>query len=286
MTQGLWQPSATMAALRQRAQVAAQVRAFFAARDVLEVHTPVWASHTVTDPHVDPVVAADGYLQTSPEYAMKRLLAAGAPSIYQLGPAFRAGESGRLHHPEFTMLEWYRLGFDDAALMAELAELVDQVLGPAPYTYQTYAQLLARAPRGAQTPLDEDLAIALAIEQLGPVRVFVTDYPPERAALARLRADGNSAARFELVVNGVELANGYFELGDPALLRERFAADNAERRRLGKPEMAIDEDFLAAMAHGLPDCAGVAVGFDRLVLLALGAGRLGEVMAFGPPADG
>ncbi|MFK7912483.1 MAG: EF-P lysine aminoacylase GenX [Pseudomonadales bacterium] len=283
MTQALWQPSASIAMLQQRARIAAQVRDFFAEREVLEVHTPVLAAHTVTDPHVDAIAAAHGYLQTSPEYAMKRLLAAGAPSIYQLGPAFRAGEAGRLHAPEFTMLEWYRLGFDDAALMQEVSELVDLVLGAAPYQQRPYADLLASSP----LPLDhdEDLRVVAALEQLGPVRVFITDYPAARAALARLRPGTEVAARFELVVNGVELANGYHELGDAETLRARFAADNAARETLGKPAMGLDDAFLAAMAHGLPDCAGVALGFDRMAMLALGAQRLSEVMAFGPDAD-
>lgn len=277
--QALWQPSATVAVLRQRAGIAAQVRHFFHERDVLEVQTPVLATHTVTDPHVDAIRVADGYLQTSPEYAMKRLLAAGAPSLFQLAPAFRAGESGRLHASEFTMLEWYRLGFDDTALMAEVAALIDAVLGPAPYQYKSYAELLASSPLGADA--DEDLRMVAAVEQLGAVRVFVTDYPAPRAALARLKLGAAVAARFELIVNGVELANGYHELGDAQVLRERFAEDNRQREALGKEPMALDEPFLAAMEHGLPDCAGVALGFDRLVMLALGAGRLSEVMAFG-----
>lgn len=283
MTQAFWQPSATIAMLKQRARITDQVRGFFAQRQVLEVQTPVLAAHTVTDPHVDAIPAAQGYLQTSPEYAMKRLLAAGAPSIYQLGPAFRAGESGRLHAPEFTMLEWYRLGFDDAALMQEVSELVDLVLGPAPYERRSYAELLATAPLPESA--EEDLRMLAALEQLGPVRVFVTDYPAERAALARLRPGMTVAARFELVVNGVELANGYHELGDAQLLRARFEADNVQRQALGKPPMTVDEPFLAAMEHGLPDCAGVALGFDRLAMLALGAQRLSDVMTFGPEPD-
>ncbi len=237
-------------------------------------------AHTVTDPYVDSLALSSGkYLQTSPEYAMKRLLAAGAPSIYQLGPVFRSGESGRLHNPEFTMLEWYRLGFDDAALMAEVAELVDVVLGAADYQTLPFAQLLARSPLGEEC--EQDLRISAAIETLQTQRVFVTDYPAEQAALARLRPeDPGVAARFELIVNGVELANGYHELDDEAQLRERFSADNAERQAIGKPVLALDEAFLAAMAAGLPDCAGVALGVDRLVMLTLGSGRLQDVLTF------
>lgn len=251
-----------------------------AARQVLEVQTPVLGPATVTDPHVDALaVGGSGFLQTSPEYAMKRLLAAGAPSIYQLGPVFRAGEAGRLHSQEFTMLEWYRLGFNDDTLMAEVAELVDTILGPADYRKLSYAQLLSQSPEPAGAA--EDLRIAAAIEQLGPARIFIVDYPARHAALARLRADDAAvAARFELVVNGVELANGYFELGDAVQLRERFESDNAQRISLGKPQIALDEAFLAAMEAGLPECAGVALGVDRLIMLAVGADRLEQVLTF------
>ncbi|MGI9326092.1 MAG: amino acid--tRNA ligase-related protein, partial [Pseudomonadales bacterium] len=165
MNPGHWQPSASLWALKQRAGVLAVLRNFFAERGVLEVQTPVLMTHTVTDPHIDSLTLTSGeYLQSSPEYAMKRLLAAGAPSIYQLGPVFRAGESGRLHNPEFTMLEWYRLGFDDAALMTELAELVDAVMGAADYATLPFSQLLASSPLGAEC--EQDLRISAAIETL------------------------------------------------------------------------------------------------------------------------
>ncbi|MEM1229270.1 MAG: amino acid--tRNA ligase-related protein [Pseudomonadota bacterium] len=265
--------------LRRRAAALSDIRAFFAERNVLEVQTPVLAPATVTDPHVDAIPAGDGFLQTSPEYAMKRLLAAGAPSIYQLGPAFRAGERGRLHNPEFTLLEWYRLGYDDQALMQEVAALVDRLLGSDQYTFNRYDDLLAQSPAPAHEP--EELRLAAAIESLSARRVFITHYPAEQAALARLHEqEPGTAARFELVVDGVELANGYHELGDEAQLRARFDQDNEVRRRLGKPERALDEAFLAAMAAGLPDCAGVALGVDRLLLLAFGARELREVLAF------
>ncbi len=233
----------------------------------------------MTDPQIASIATQDGkFLQTSPEYQMKRLLAAGAPSIYQMGPAYRAGESGRLHNPEFTMLEWYRLGFDDDELMVEVAELVDLVLGARPYQRITYRELVGTW-QGQRELLDLKFADALA--NLGDVRVFITDYPADQAALARLREKhAGVAARFELVVDGVEVANGYFELTDPDELEDRFNRDNAIRDSLGVQPIASDERLLAAMRHGLPDCAGVALGVDRLVMLALGATHLSEVMPF------
>lgn len=273
-----WRPACSLAALQARGELLAELRGYFAERGVLEVQTGCLGSHTVTDPHIESIaVPGLGYLQTSPEYQLKRLLAAGAPSLYQLGPVFRAGETGRLHNPEFTLLEWYRLDYDDAALMAELAELVDLVLGPAEYQHLSYAEVVAGGPN---LSADQDLAFAQGLDVLGDVRVFVTDYPAEQAALARLRGSPALAARFELVVAGVEIANGYHELGDPRQLGARFSEDLAQRRRLGRQQPAVDSAFLAAMQAGLPECAGVAVGVDRLLMLKLGAQSLAEVMPF------
>ena len=273
-----WRPTCSLAALHARGELLAQLREFFATRDVLEVQTGCLGARTVTDLHINSIaVPGLGYLQTSPEYQLKRLLAAGAPSLYQLGPVFRAGEVGRLHNPEFTLLEWYRLGYDDVALMAELTELVDLVLGPGEYQSITYAEVISRS---TLPEADEDFAFADGLSALGDVRVFVTDYPAEQAALARLRGSPPVAARFELVVAGVEIANGYYELGDAGQLQARFAADLAGRRDRGGEALEIDTAFLAAMEAGLPDCAGVAVGVDRLLMLKLGAQSLAEVMAF------
>ena len=274
-----WQPLASVERLKRRAHLLGLARTFFAERDVFEVQTPVLAEHTVTEPDVQSIEVPDfGYLQTSPEYQIKRLLAAGAPSCYQLGPVFRFGEQGRLHNPEFTMLEWYRLDFDHVQLMHEVAELVDRLLGPSPYQYVSYTDLVSPI---VDRPRDElDLAFAQACEGLSPGRFFITDYPADQAALARLNADGTTAARFELVVDGVELANGYWELTDPAEHRRRFARDNDSRRQRGLPEVAADNAFLDALEAGLPHCAGVAVGFDRLVMLALGLQDLAQVLTF------
>ena len=260
------------------------IRCFFRARAVMEVQTASLAKHGATDPAIASIRTEDGrVLQTSPEHQMKRLLAAGAASIYQIGPAFRGGEAGRWHNPEFTMLEWYRLEFDAPALMAEVAALVDALLGPAACVARTYASLVGMAEEQLDAAPDDalDLRMAQAIAELGAGRVFVTDYPARQAALARVT--GRVAARFELVVDGVEVANGYHELQDAATLRQRMLRDNATRRERGLPEMALDEALLAAHEHGLPDCAGVAVGLDRLLALKLGASSLAEVMPF--PAE-
>lgn len=273
-----WRPSCDLDTLTARASFLATIRAFFAERGVLEVQTALIGEHTVTEVNIESMaVGGSGYLQTSPEYQLKRLLAAGAPSLYQLGPVFRAGERGRLHNPEFTLLEWYRLGFDDGALMAEVAELVDRMLGPAPCGQVTYAELVGNLDRPREAL---DLALSEATAALKG-RWFVTRYPADQAALARLCPDDPSvAARFELVIDGVEVANGYHELTDPEEQRRRFAADVEQRRARGMVEPTVDEKFLSALEAGLPECAGVALGVDRLFMLARGAGSLDEVLPF------
>lgn len=294
-----WRPSCSVEALRARAALADEVRGFFAERGVLEVQTPVLGSHTVTDPAIDSVQSADGgYLQTSPEYHMKRLLAAGAPSIYRIGPAFRRGEAGRWHNPEFTMVEWYRLDFDARRLMDEVAELADAALGEAPYRRLAYADIFAQRfdiahsdaqavvacaerlglPAGSALADAEDLLLDDALRALGG-RVFVTRFPAAQAALARLNDDGY-AERFELVVDGLEIANGYHELTDAKQLQQRMETDAATRRHRGLARVAPDEALLAAHRHGLPDCAGVALGFDRLLALRLKASSLAETLPF------
>ncbi|MFV2090653.1 MAG: EF-P lysine aminoacylase GenX, partial [Pseudomonadales bacterium] len=260
-----WRPCCSIAALEARAGLLAEFREFFKARSVLEVQTAIIGAHTVTDVNIESMaVGVGGYLQTSPEYQLKRLLAAGAPSLYQIGPVFRDREQGRLHNPEFTLLEWYRLGFDDSSLMAEVSELVDGVLGVAEYQSVTYAELVSDLDQ----PRDDlDLAFSQAVEALPTGRWFITRFPADQAALARLCPDDDSvAARFELVVDGVELANGYHELTDALEQRRRFVADIEERARRGLQEPAVDEKFLGCLEAGLPDCAGVALGVDRLLM--------------------
>lgn len=276
-----------MEAIRARAAMLRSIREFFFERDVMEVQTGCLGAHTVTDPAIESLaIAGTGYLQTSCEYQLKRLLAAGAPSLYQIGPVFRAGEMGRLHNTEFTMLEWYRLGYTDKELMDEVAALVDLVLGAGDYQTFTYQEVAALGS-DARSPVERaelDLAFAQGLEALAGRRVFVVDYPSDQAVLARLRpGQPDLAARFELCVDGVELANGYWELGDRATIERRFAEDLAARRRSGSHLPEPDGAFLAAMEAGLPDCAGVALGIDRLLMVKLGAKSLAEVMAF--PAD-
>jgi len=308
-----WQPGARPGALHRRAELLADIRGFFAARNVLEIETPALGRHTVTDVHLDgfPVDAGSTkYLQTSPEYAMKRLLAAGSGPIYQLGKAFRREEVSRLHNPEFTLLEWYRPGFDWRQLMEEVAALVAEVLylpASEPVAQHSYADLFAKhLAIDPHTIADADLlaltrdsidvtADALTatdclqllmhhrIEPCLPRFCFVYDYPVAQAALAAVEDNEEGvpvARRFELYGAGMELANGYQELTDPEEQRRRFERDQAERRQRGLPAVAIDERLLAALASGLPDCAGVALGVDRLAMLACRASQISEVIAF------
>ncbi|MDY6841959.1 MAG: EF-P lysine aminoacylase EpmA [Pseudomonadota bacterium] len=314
--ESVWRPSASQAALRDRAQQLAFVRGFFAQRGVLEVETPVLGRFGVTDVNLDGIRAqvavgsrTGAWLQTSPEYHMKRLLAAGCGSIYQVSRVFRNGERGRRHNPEFSMLEWYRTGFDDVALMEEVSDLVCGWLGcqrPDIIQYRdalerwadidpfavTDRQLMRRcepwlepeqlADLGRDGCLD--LLMSFAVEpNLGWDKpVFITGYPASQASLARVSRSGGheTAHRFELYIDGLELCNGYWELTDPKEQRLRFEADNQLRRRSGKPEMALDEAFLAALEQGLPECSGVALGLDRLLMLKLGAQDISEVLAF------
>ena len=317
-----WRPAADFTTLRLRAELLARIRSFFAARGVLEVETPALSAAAITDPHlisfaVHPAGSGSGsprYLHTSPEFPMKRLLAAGSGCIYQIARVFRDDEWGRLHNPEFTLLEWYRVGFDHHRLMDEVAELMRELLAgrmvlaaPERLSYgaafQRYLGLdphrttvaeLARCAQKQAVPIPPgmpateidpwlDLLLTHCIEShLGRGRLtFLHDYPASQAALARLRPDDPPVGeRFELYLNGIELANGFHELGDAYEQRRRFEAENAARRTRGQSEMPMDEQLLAALAAGLPDCAGVALGFDRLVMLAAGKQSLAEVLAF------
>ena len=320
----LWRPSAPLATLRLRGELLAQIRAFFLARGVLEVETPVLSAAAITDPHLasfstryfgpGPHHGGMLYLHTSPEFPMKRLLAAGSGCIYQIARVFRDGGAGRRHNLEFTLLEWYRLGFDHHRLMDEVAELVTQLLAdrmalgrPERLSYgELFQQYLALNPYRssisqlaacaearnvsipAGMPPDDpdpwlDLLLTHCLEpRLGLGRLsFIYDYPASQAALARLRpGDPPVGERFELYLNGIELANGFHELGDATEQRRRFEQENASRQALGLPRMPVDNRLLAALESGLPDCAGVALGLDRLAMLAVGARSLTEVLAF------
>jgi lysyl-tRNA synthetase class 2 len=312
-----WQPTATGVALQLRAQMLRAARAFFERRAVLEVETPVLSAAAVSDPQIESLAThitglpGKRYLCPSPEFAMKRLLAAGSGDIYQICKVFRDAERGRWHNPEFTMVEWYRLGYDDAALMDELEALVGELLAPGRrlepaerLSYRTAMQrhaevdpfsatedelLEAAARHGAvcNAELDRDAKLDLLMGLVvGPKLgrgnpCFVCDYPASQASLARLKPGlPRVAARFELYLDGLELANGFHELVQPKEQRERFVRDLALRAARGQPTPPIDEHLLAALEHGMPECAGVALGFDRLVAIALGADRLADAIAF------
>ncbi|HSF17097.1 MAG TPA: EF-P lysine aminoacylase EpmA [Vicinamibacteria bacterium] len=308
-----WRPEACLAALRLRARLLTRIRDFFADRGILEVETPLLGRVTTLEPHVESLCAQiEGetfYLQTSPEHAMKRLLAAGSGPIYQIGKAFRSGESGSRHHREFTLVEWYRPGLDTHRLMDEVSDFLEHVLGCRPAERESYAAVFARHlgvdPHGASAEvlgrtyrdlglppitasgLDRadwlDLLMAQAIEpKMGrEVPLLIFDYPVELAANARLR-DGRQrvADRFELYFRGLELANGYGELTDAIEQRHRFVADRKRRGQLGRHLPPIDDLLLQAMEAGLPECSGVALGFDRLVMIAASAAAIGDVVSF------
>lgn len=312
--------SASLAVLELRARILAHVRAFFAERGVLEVDTPALSAAATSDPALDSIAArvralgdVTHYLHTSPEYAMKRLLTAGTGHIYQICRVFRDGELGRWHQPEFLMLEWYRVGFTEIDLMDELEALVVGVmracgrrLSSRRVTYgQAFEQALNLDPfgdigalpkllgdRGVETPpgLARDALLDLALSTVvvaafPPDAVtFVHDYPASQAALAEIKPGRPPvAARFEAFVGGIELANGFRELTNAAEQRRRFEAERKTRRDAGRPLPPIDEAFLAALAAGLPACAGVALGLDRLVALAAGVDNVAAAMSFAHP---
>jgi lysyl-tRNA synthetase class 2 len=314
-----WQPRATLDTLRARANCLASIRDFLSGRGLLEVETPQLSVAATSDPALASLATRwpgpDGpvrHLHTSPEFPMKRLLAAGSGDIWQLARVFRDGERGRLHHPEFTLLEWYRVGWDHHRLMGEVAELVtglldDHRLGPVetltyreafvahagldPFTADRATWRDAASRHGIDCAgLDDadldgwrDLLLVHAVEpNLGQGRLtFLHDYPASQAALARARdGDPPLAERFELYWQGIELANGFHELTDPAEQRRRIVADLARRSTLGLPAVPVDDRLLAALDHGLPACAGVAVGIDRLLMLKLGLDSIDQVLAF------
>lgn len=293
----------------------AAIRRFFAEQAVLEIEAPVLSGAGTPAPYLEsfrtkysgPGGDRDVYLHTSPEFSLKRLLAAGSGPVYSLGKVFRQGEAGRLHNPEFTMLEWYRPGFDHHRLMDEVEALVRRVVpGLPPAQRLTYRELFQRflgldphragieqfreagSGEGLPDMGDDrdgwlDLLMTHRIEPLldPAVPMFVYDYPASQAALARIREDDPPVAeRFELYCGGMELANGFHELQDASEQRRRFEAELSARRAARLDEVALDEHLLAALEHGLPDCAGVALGVDRLVMLATGASSIAEVLAF------
>lgn len=309
-----WHPRASLDCLRQRAAMLARVRQYFATTGALEVETPILARAATPDPQLDSLITDDRgalYLHTSPEFFMKRLLAAGSGSIYQIAKVFRGGEQGRRHAREFSLLEWYRVDITYRELMDDVARAVAHALGPlrtlAPPEHLSYAEAFIRycgvdglsddvnafqaaAERlgidfsAHETDVDvwRDLLLTHAIEpRLGQGRLsFVFDYPASQAALARLRAGTPPVAeRFEVYLDGIELANGFAELRDAQEQRARFEAQLAQRRARGLPAVPLDEEFLSAVAS-LPDCSGVALGLDRLLLCGLGLNDIAATQAF------
>jgi lysyl-tRNA synthetase class 2 len=326
-------PSASFAALEQRAELLRRLREFFHKRGFLEVETPLVADEVIPELHIDPlrlgdcplflsardkpsddqiqekgtVPLASWWLQASPELHMKRLLAAGAKAIFQVTHSFRAGERGKLHNPEFTIVEWYRVGDDMQTGINLVDELMQSLLGTPPASRTSYAEAFEmhagvnphtasleelasqlEAPAGMNRgDRDEWLNLILATRvepQLGRDRPeIIYHYPATQASLAKTvtnAAGYEVAERFELYYRGIELANGYHELSDATEQRRRFEAVNAARVADGRPALPLPESLLAALEHGLPDCTGCALGFDRLAMLAAGAASIEEVVAF------
>lgn len=308
-----WQPSAKHELLLLRAQLLEKIRRFMQERAILEVDTPVLSRASIPDPNIDSISASLSlrgtlhpyYLHTSPEFCMKRLLASGSGAIYQITKVFRDAELGRLHQPEFSMLEWYRPDFDHYALMDEMAELLIAIglqqadrctyesaflnyLDINPHTaslaeLQTLAGSLGLHENSENRALLLEFLFSHSVSpQLGKDKpLLLYDYPACQAALARLSNDRPAVARrFELFIAGVELANGFHELDDVVEQRHRFDMENHLRRQSGQPEVVIDEQFLAALQAGLPDCAGVALGIDRLLMVMSSKKQLADVMTF------
>ncbi len=314
-----WRPSADLETARLRAAMLAEARAFFADHGILEVETPALSPAAASDPHIESVgvtlSAARGqpyFLHTSPEFAMKRLLCAGWPDIFQICKVYRDGEVGRHHQPEFTLVEWYRRGLSLSAMMRHTVAFVGRLLEPraaaGEVRYLGYRDAFREAagidPLSAPLPAlraacqaDPPLAAALGDDRDAWLDLLLTrrvaagfpagrltvlhHYPASQAALARrCPADDRLADRFEVFCGDVELANGYHELTDAAEQRARCAAEQERRRAAGLPLRPLDERFLAAMETGLPSCCGVAVGFDRLVMLNRRADSLRAVQAF------
>jgi len=321
MTTTHWRPSASLEQIRARADLLAKIRAFFHRKAVMEVETPICSRYGNTDPSIESFTthytgpgAPSGlplYLHTSPEFPMKRLLAAGSGPIYQMCKVFRNGEAGHLHNPEFTMLEWYRPGFDHHQLIEEVAELVNGLLSePRAVQKMSYAEVfeewLEINPHEASIKELQSCAIKNGIESarqldmpnrdswldlllthiiepsLGRERLFfLYDYPASQASLAKIREESPAIAeRFELYIDGVELANGFHELTNAASQRERFEKDLDQRSREGLAKLPMDETLLNALTSGIPNCAGVALGIDRLLMIISSTKQIEETLCF------
>jgi lysyl-tRNA synthetase class 2 len=318
-----WQSTLTWQNAQKRAKILQQIRQFFAERNVCEVETPALSQGTVTDVYLDAITCkydflADSpaghstklFLQTSPEFHMKRLLASGYGCIYQIAKAFRHEESGRNHNPEFTMLEWYRIGFDQFELMYEVAELLQTVLAgdkalftsyqnifietvsidPLAATFDELVEVLNKYDKAADWLIDmndADLLLQFIFtDSIEPTiglnePQFIYDFPIAQASLAKTSTDDPRVAqRFECYFKGIELVNGFNELTDAKEQVSRFEEDNVKRKEQGLVVKPIDSNFIAALRNGLPECSGVALGIDRLVMLALDIKDISEVQSF------
>ncbi len=331
-----WQPSASFELIKLRADTLKQIRSFFDKNQVLEVDTPTLSSASVPDPFIESfqtryipltqtMQTEQYYLHTSPEFAMKRLLASGSGSIYQISKVFRQGESGRRHNPEFTLLEWYRDGWDHHQLMLEVSQLFTLLLSPCvelaapqfityeqafqavlginPHTVDKTDLLACVAKAGLANVLDDnehrdrflELLFSHTIEpSLGKKRgkkrdktnnmpgiCFLYHYPASQASLAKTGMHNGQliAQRFEVFIDGMELGNGFYELNDAGEQRARFEADNHSRKLMGNNEVPLDENFLQAVGH-LPECAGVAIGIERLLMVMSQSQHINDVIAF------
>ena len=318
-----WQPTLTWEYAQKRAQILKKIRQFFDERDVVEVETPALSQGTVTDVHLEALScrynfmsdssteqSTNLYLQTSPEFHMKRLLASGYGSIFQIAKAFRHEEAGRFHNPEFTLLEWYRLGFDHFQLMKEVAELLKTVLDCLEPTQTTYQQLFIdllrvdpliatreqlislikehdKLSEWLTVEQDNDILLQFIFSEIIEPQIgktspcFVYNFPRSQASLAKMsREDTRVAERFECYFQGVELVNGFNELTDSCVQLKRFQEDNIKREKLYHSIKPIDKHFIEALSQGLPQCSGVALGIDRLVMLALKAKHIEQVISF------
>lgn len=297
------QPISTRDLLQARADLIQAFRGWFHTLGLLEVDAPVLARASVCDPNIPSLSTQyqqeTFYLQTSPEFAMKRLIADGAGAIYHIGKVFRDDPNGRHHNPEFTMIEWYRMGLDYRALRVELADFLSELLDLPTFLELSFqdaflqicgwdplkveSSFLESQCQDVEGELDRDgmldwILTRDVLPAFSDQGIVLYDYPASQAALAKV--SGEVAERFEIIVNGVELANGYTELTDADQQIARFDAENARRRKQSMHEMPIDQHFIAALRKGLPDCAGVALGLDRLLMLKLGANALDQISPF------
>lgn len=313
-----WAPTSPIENIKKRAEIYAKIRQFFREREILEVETPLLSQHTITDIYIEsfiteyrsPPLIKNYFLQTSPEYAMKRLLAYGLGPIYQICKAFRQGDFGRQHNPEFTLLEWYRPGFNHHQLMDEVDEFLQYTINSLKAEKIAYKECFQRyvninpfqchkkelrdfivekkllAPQQI-IPLDKDTCLQVILSHLiephlgKTAPIFIYDFPSTQAALAKIRQEKTPVAeRFELYINGMEIANGFHELSDPIEQRQRFLKDQEYRKINQQFIPDIDERFLEALNNEFPQCSGLALGIDRLLMIHTKTTKIADVITF------